>query len=120
LLFSRAITRVITREKQREQLGGGAIADGETRAKNASGNGPLSLFYCSVISLVYVCKFVLMRPVLPLVHSGFVARRRQRRRMGKTGKQQLHAFTQGLTVDVTATADDVDDGFSENERSKVI
>jgi hypothetical protein len=29
------------REKQREQLGGGAIADGETRAKNASGNGPL-------------------------------------------------------------------------------
>jgi hypothetical protein len=40
LLFSRAITRVITREKQRDQLGGGAIADGETRAKNASGNGP--------------------------------------------------------------------------------
>jgi hypothetical protein len=31
------------REKQREQLGGGAIADGETRAKNASGNArPLS------------------------------------------------------------------------------
>jgi hypothetical protein len=33
--------RVIAREKQREQLGSGAIADGETRAKNASGNGPL-------------------------------------------------------------------------------
>jgi hypothetical protein len=31
---------VIVREKQREELGGGAIADGETRAKNASGNGP--------------------------------------------------------------------------------
>jgi hypothetical protein len=40
LLFSRAITRVILREKEREQLGGGAIADGETRAKIASGNGP--------------------------------------------------------------------------------
>jgi hypothetical protein len=40
LCFSRAITSVIAREKQREQLGGGAIADGGTRAKNASGNGP--------------------------------------------------------------------------------
>jgi hypothetical protein len=40
LCFSRAITRVIAREKQREQLGSGTIADGETRAKNASGNGP--------------------------------------------------------------------------------
>jgi hypothetical protein len=39
--FSLAITRVIAREKQREQLGSGAIADGETRAKNATGNGPL-------------------------------------------------------------------------------
>jgi hypothetical protein len=26
-------------------LGGGAIADGETRAKNASGNGPLGAVY---------------------------------------------------------------------------
>jgi hypothetical protein len=34
LCFSRAITRVIA---QRKQLGGDAIADGETRAKNASG-----------------------------------------------------------------------------------
>jgi hypothetical protein len=33
---------VIAQEKQRDQLGGGAITDGETRAKNASGNGPLS------------------------------------------------------------------------------
>jgi hypothetical protein len=31
----------LPREKQRKQLGGGAIADGETGAKNASGNGPL-------------------------------------------------------------------------------
>jgi hypothetical protein len=28
----------------REQLGGGAITDRETRAKNASGNGPLAMF----------------------------------------------------------------------------
>jgi hypothetical protein len=34
---------VIAREKQREQLGGGAITEGETRAKNASGNGPLKV-----------------------------------------------------------------------------
>jgi hypothetical protein len=34
--------RVIAREKQRDQLGGGAITDGETQAKIASGNGPLS------------------------------------------------------------------------------
>jgi hypothetical protein len=33
-------TRVIAREKQKEQLGRGAIADGETQAKNASGNSP--------------------------------------------------------------------------------
>jgi hypothetical protein len=39
LLFSRDHARNRAREKQREQLGGGAIADGETRAKNASGNG---------------------------------------------------------------------------------
>jgi hypothetical protein len=32
---------VIAREKQRKQLGGGTISDGETRAKNASGNGSL-------------------------------------------------------------------------------
>jgi hypothetical protein len=37
-------TRVIAREKQRKQVGGGAIADGEMRAKNASGNGPLWQF----------------------------------------------------------------------------
>jgi hypothetical protein len=41
LLFSRNHAR----EKQREQLGGGTIADGETRAKNASGNGPLRFAY---------------------------------------------------------------------------
>jgi hypothetical protein len=32
--------RVIAREKQRDQLSGGAITDGETRAKNASGIDP--------------------------------------------------------------------------------
>jgi hypothetical protein len=32
LIFSR--NHVIAREKKREQLGGGAIADSETRAKN--------------------------------------------------------------------------------------
>jgi hypothetical protein len=32
---------VIAREKQRHQLGGGAITDGTTDAKNASGDGPL-------------------------------------------------------------------------------
>jgi hypothetical protein len=31
---------------QRKQLGGGAIADGETDAKNASVDGPLTLFFC--------------------------------------------------------------------------
>jgi hypothetical protein len=31
---------VIAREKQRKQLGSGAIADGETDAKNASVDGP--------------------------------------------------------------------------------
>jgi hypothetical protein len=31
---------VISREKQRSQLGGGTIADGETDAKNASVDGP--------------------------------------------------------------------------------
>jgi hypothetical protein len=39
LCFSRAITYVIM---QRKQLGGGAIADGETDAKNASVDGPLN------------------------------------------------------------------------------
>jgi hypothetical protein len=38
LCFSRAITYVIV---QRKQLGSGAIADGETDAKNASVDGPL-------------------------------------------------------------------------------
>jgi hypothetical protein len=33
-------TYVIAREKQRSQLGGGTIADGETDAKNASVDGP--------------------------------------------------------------------------------
>jgi hypothetical protein len=37
LCFSRAITYVIA---QRKKLGGGAIADGETDAKNASVDGP--------------------------------------------------------------------------------
>jgi hypothetical protein len=31
---------VIAREKQRHQLGSGAITDGTTDAKNASGDGP--------------------------------------------------------------------------------
>jgi hypothetical protein len=31
---------VIAREKQRHQLGGGAITDGTTDAKNASEDGP--------------------------------------------------------------------------------
>jgi hypothetical protein len=35
------LTTVIAREKQRDPLGGGAIADGESRSKNVSGNGPL-------------------------------------------------------------------------------
>jgi hypothetical protein len=35
------ITYVIAREKQRKHLGSGAIADGETDAKNASVDGPL-------------------------------------------------------------------------------
>jgi hypothetical protein len=39
LCFSRAIMYMIA---QRKQLGGGAIADGETDAKNASVDGPLS------------------------------------------------------------------------------
>jgi hypothetical protein len=34
------IMYVIAREKQRKQLGSGAIADGETDAKNASVDGP--------------------------------------------------------------------------------
>jgi hypothetical protein len=34
---------VIAREKQRKQLGGVAIADGETDAKNASVDDPLGL-----------------------------------------------------------------------------
>jgi hypothetical protein len=38
--FLCAITYVIAREKQRKQLGSGAIADGETDAKNASVDGP--------------------------------------------------------------------------------
>jgi hypothetical protein len=37
LLFSR--DHLIVRENQSEQLGGGAIVDSETQAKNASGNG---------------------------------------------------------------------------------
>jgi hypothetical protein len=39
LCFSCAITYVIV---QRKMLGGGAIADGETDAKNASVDGPLA------------------------------------------------------------------------------
>jgi hypothetical protein len=38
------ITYVIAREKQGEQLGGGAIADGETDANNASVDSPLTRF----------------------------------------------------------------------------
>jgi hypothetical protein len=45
LCFSLTITRVIAQKKQGEQLGGGAIADGETRAKNGSGDGPLTVMY---------------------------------------------------------------------------
>jgi hypothetical protein len=40
LCYSRAITYLIA---QRKQLGGGAIADGETDAKNASVDGPLAV-----------------------------------------------------------------------------
>jgi hypothetical protein len=47
LCFSRAITRVIAREKQRKQLGGGAIANGETQAKNREWKRPLMSFYVS-------------------------------------------------------------------------
>jgi hypothetical protein len=36
-------TYVIAREKQRRLLGGGAIADGTTDAKNASVDGPETL-----------------------------------------------------------------------------
>jgi hypothetical protein len=39
------ITYAIAREKQRERLGSGAIADGETDAKNASVDGPLGAVY---------------------------------------------------------------------------
>jgi hypothetical protein len=42
--FLCSITYVISREKQRKQLGGGAIADRETDAKNASVDGPLVSF----------------------------------------------------------------------------
>jgi hypothetical protein len=41
--FSRAITRVIKRGKERKQLDVGAIADEETGANNAIGNGPCLL-----------------------------------------------------------------------------
>jgi hypothetical protein len=37
------IRYVIAREKQRKQLGSGAIADGETKAKRARVDGPLTL-----------------------------------------------------------------------------
>jgi hypothetical protein len=37
------ITYVIAREKQRKQLGGGAITEGETDAKHASLDGPLAI-----------------------------------------------------------------------------
>jgi hypothetical protein len=47
LCFSRAITYVIA---QRKQLGGGAIADGETDAKNASVDGPLATFHQSFLT----------------------------------------------------------------------
>jgi hypothetical protein len=40
LCFSRAITRLFAREKQRKQLGGGAIADGETRQKTRVETAP--------------------------------------------------------------------------------
>jgi hypothetical protein len=36
--------------KQRKQLGSGAIADGETDAKNASVDGPLNVLYSSIIA----------------------------------------------------------------------
>jgi hypothetical protein len=39
-IFLCAIMYVIAREKQRKQLGSGAITDGETDAKNASVDGP--------------------------------------------------------------------------------
>jgi hypothetical protein len=39
-IFLWAITYVFAREKQRKQLGSGAIVDGETDAKNASVDGP--------------------------------------------------------------------------------
>jgi hypothetical protein len=38
---------------KREQLGSGAIADGETRAKNASGNGPLTLIVTGTLKLTF-------------------------------------------------------------------
>jgi hypothetical protein len=43
-------TYVIAREKQRRLLGGGAIADGTTDAKNASVDGPLrSILFCPIL-----------------------------------------------------------------------
>jgi hypothetical protein len=41
ICFSRVITRVIAREKQRRQSGGGAIADTKTRAKKRELKRPL-------------------------------------------------------------------------------
>jgi hypothetical protein len=52
LCFSRAITSVIVQTKQ---LGGGAIADGETDAKNASVDGPLGVLEYVFIKLIFIC-----------------------------------------------------------------
>jgi hypothetical protein len=45
-------TYVIAREKQRRLLGGGAIAEGTTDAKNASVDGPLRAVYTRVFASV--------------------------------------------------------------------
>jgi hypothetical protein len=43
ICFLCAITYVIAQEKQRKELGSGAIADGETDAKIASVGSPLTV-----------------------------------------------------------------------------
>jgi hypothetical protein len=50
---------VIAREKQRHQLGGGAITDGKTDAKNACVDGPLK-------SKLGLCKMLVMGALIAI------------------------------------------------------
>jgi hypothetical protein len=82
-LFYATPRRVIAQEKQRTKLGGGAIADGETRAKNASVDGPLRAVYTRVFCIRFPVRDCATAQHLPLLFSRHHVRDKAKEAVGQ-------------------------------------